>query len=130
MAEARRCTLETTAVGNNRRLIDRCCGAARGGRLGALRWLRPPGGVSLYSGRGFQRVYSQQLTHVNSGMIAKWVGYASQYVGSRLTALLSWPCLFWLKRWVQPSKQPVVATAVFACAFLHSLCRSLFKKPM
>ena len=25
-------TLETTAVGNNRRLIGSCCGAARGGR--------------------------------------------------------------------------------------------------
>ena len=42
-------SMATTGVGNNRRLIGSCCGAARGGA-----------GRALCSGRGVQRVDSAE----------------------------------------------------------------------
>ena len=57
--------------GSAGRAIGRSAVAAPTGRRVAL--FRPRLSACVHN--------SQQFTHVNSGMIAKWVGYASQYAG-------------------------------------------------
>ena len=65
MAEARRCTLETTAVGKTRRLIGSCGGAARGGRSAVA---APTGRrVALF----WPRLSACVFPYVNSGMTEK-----------------------------------------------------------